>query len=518
MAHTIAITSDQVNRDHTRYFMHMRIKPLLAIGSIFLSGCNSAQSREQRIVRDAAAALGGVDAIRETRTMIVEGGGDVRALGQNRTLDGPLLKWDVTGCRRAIDFEHERWRDESTQTPAFVTGWPDPAKVIAAYDANVAFDVEDGEASRLDALAARERRAEVYHHPIGFLRAALAGRARLERARTEGNDDAVDLIVAPYDERFTLYVDRVSHLPLRIVSKSHVAPLGDVAIASKFGELIDAATGGVKVPGRMTKLVDDTVIAELRITKAVLNPSVDALGQLNAPASVRGAPDSRPARVSAEEIAPGIWYVTGEGHHSVVVEFADHLTLVEAPSDDTRTLAVIARARELRPGKPLTQVINTHHHFDHSGGLRAAIAEGLTVIAHEANRTFYQHIATRPSTIAPDALAKQPKPLAIETVSDTKVLSDGTRRLEIHAIADSPHCAAFLMVYLPKEKLLVEADAYQPPPLAGVPPRLHPFAANLLDNIRRRNLQVDRILPIHGRIVPFANLVAAARTAPLNTK
>jgi hypothetical protein len=71
-----------------------------------------------------------------------------------------------------------------------------------------------------------------------------------------------------------------------------------------------------------------------------------------------------------------------------------------------------------------------------------------------------------------------------------------------------------LMVYLPKERLLVEADAYQPPPLAGAPPRLHPFAANLLENIRARGLRVDRILPIHGRIVRFADLVAAARTSP----
>jgi hypothetical protein len=70
------------------------------------------------------------------------------------------------------------------------------------------------------------------------------------------------------------------------------------------------------------------------------------------------------------------------------------------------------------------------------------------------------------------------------------------------------------MVYFPHEKLLVEADAYQPPPLVGTPPRMHPFAANLLDNIRTRGLRVDRLLPIHGRSVPFADLVAAARTSP----
>ncbi len=150
----------------------------------------AAQSRELRIVHEAAAALGDVDKVRAVRTMVLEGGGEVFALGQNLTLDGRLLKWQVTEYRRFIDFERGRWRDESTQTAAFVTGWPDPAKVIAAYDDDVAFDVEEGQASRLDAITARDRRAEIYHQPIGFLRAALADGAKLERARTKSGYDA----------------------------------------------------------------------------------------------------------------------------------------------------------------------------------------------------------------------------------------------------------------------------------------------------------------------------------------
>ena len=502
--------------------MTSRATPLVAIlGFVALGnviGCASRQTPEVRIVHDAAAALGGADAIRAIRTMTIEGAGEVFALGQNRTLDGPLLQWHITGYRRAIDFEHGRWRDELTQTAAFVTGWPDPTPVVAGYADDVAFDVDGGEASRLDAITARDRRAELYHHPIGFLRAALATGASLDRARTEGDQDAVDLVVAG-GERFTLYVDRHSHEPQRIVSKSHVAPLGDVTVSTAVSGYIEAASSAsagslrVKVPTRLTTRIGDTIVKDVQLTKVLVNPPANELRDLQAPRDARAAPASRPARVTVEDVAPGIWYVAGEGHHSVVVEFADHLTLIEAPVDDQRTLAVIAQARALRPGKPLTQVINTHHHFDHAGGIRAAIAEGLTIITHESNRQFYQGLATRASTVAPDALARNPRPLAIDTVSDTKVLTDGARRLEIYPVTDSPHCAAMLMVYFPNEKLLVEADAYQPPPLAGPPPRTHPFAANLLDNIRRRRLRVDRILPIHGRIVPFGELVAAARTS-----
>ena len=89
--------------------------------------------------------------------------------------------------------------------------------------------------------------------------------------------------------------------------------------------------------------------------------------------------------------------------------------LIEAPQNDTRTLAVIAKARELRPDKPLTHVVDTHHHFDHSGGIRAAVSEGLAVIdAQGERRVSTRKPIGRAHTIVPDALAKNPKPLKVE--------------------------------------------------------------------------------------------------------
>jgi hypothetical protein len=72
-----------------------------------------------------------------------------------------------------------------------------------------------------------------------------------------------------------------------------------------------------------------------------------------------------------------------------------------------------------------------------------------------------------------------------------------------------------LMVYLPKEKILIEADAYTPPPPNGqpmTPPSV--FNVSLVDNIKNQGLVVDRILPLHGRIVPVAELHRAAGTTP----
>jgi glyoxylase-like metal-dependent hydrolase (beta-lactamase superfamily II) len=185
----------------------------------------------------------------------------------------------------------------------------------------------------------------------------------------------------------------------------------------------------------------------------------------------------------------------------VLAEFDDHLLLIEAPQNDTRTLAVIAKAKEVRPGKPLTQLVNTHHHFDHSGGVRAAISEGLTIITHEKNVVFFREAATRAHSIVPDALAKNQKPLAIEGVGDEKTLQDASMTVTLYHIAGNPHGDAMLMAYFPKQKLLVEVDAYSPGSA------VQPYAANLIENIKKRNLQVDRVVPLHGTVAPYADLL-----------
>ena len=278
--------------------------------------------------------------------------------------------------------------------------------------------------------------------------------------------------------------------------------LGDVAIETTFADYQDA--GGLKLPARLTTKTDKVTTVDLRVKH-----TIDAeVGDLAAPATAASAAAIAappPATVTAEEVAKGVWFLAGQSHHSVLVEFNDHLVLIEAPQNDTRALAVIAKARELRPNKPLTHVVNTHHHFDHSGGVRAAVAEGLTVVAHQAAAAFFQEAAGRAHTIAPDALAKNPKPVKVERVGEELALKDNTMTVVLYPIVGSTHADTLLMAYFPRERLLVEADVYSP---GGA---IAPYAANLLENITKRNLRVDRIVPIHGQIGPFSDLVKTAQ-------
>ena len=178
--------------------------------------------------------------------------------------------------------------------------------------------------------------------------------------------------------------------------------------------------------------------------------------------------------------------MTGQSHHSVLIE----------------------RARELQPDKLLQYVVNTHHHFDHSAGIRAAVSEGLTVITHEVNRSLLEDLVARQHSKVPDALARNPQPLTIETVTGDEPyeLTDGRRTLQIYRIVDDLHSDGIVMAYLPAERILIEVDAYSPTS------REAPFAEVLLRNIEDRGLRVNTILPLHGGVSELEDLESAVRT------
>jgi glyoxylase-like metal-dependent hydrolase (beta-lactamase superfamily II) len=153
----------------------------------------------------------------------------------------------------------------------------------------------------------------------------------------------------------------------------------------------------------------------------------------------------------------------------------------------------------LIPGKPIKYVVNTHHHIDHSSGLRTFVAEGATVVTHEVNKAYYEKLFALPHTIEPDRLMREKRTPTFETFTEKKVMTDGNHVIELHHLRGNGHNEGLIVAYFPKEKILVEADAFNPPPQpnAPPPPSVSPYTANLIESIDRLKLDVQRIIPIH---------------------
>jgi glyoxylase-like metal-dependent hydrolase (beta-lactamase superfamily II) len=260
-------------------------------------------------------------------------------------------------------------------------------------------------------------------------------------------------------------------------------PVGDLVLPMSFNTVSD---------------FKDTVMLRLHVDRYIVDGTIEDLA---APDAVLRADAPEPTyRATAEPVAPGVWLMTGSGANSILLEFSDHLTLFEVPGNRAWTQAIIDEARRTVPSKPLTEAIISHHHFDHTGGLRTAIAEDLTIITQAGNVEWFEEIARRPVTRFPDALSRNPKPLKIRAVDDHLRLSDQALTVDVYRMIANGHMAHGLMAHVPEARLLIQGDLFD------LNWQTYFWGNTYQDNLDYRNIQVDRDVPVHGRVLPIADV------------
>ncbi len=334
------------------------------------------------------------------------------------------------------------------------------------------------------------RLLDLWTSPHGVIRAAQRWGAHAGTARENGQSFTTLSFVVPGRLEATAWIDAQGCVA-RVDARMPHPVLGDTEVITRYSFWSDVGDG-VKFPMGIHQTLGGFEAFKLSVHAVQINPAVEVV----VPDNVRNFKE----RVAVQSVADGVWFFGQGSHNSVLIEMADHLVLVESPVNDERTLALLAESGRLAPNKPVRYVINTHHHFDHAGGLRAAAAEGATLVSSEMAKPYYERIFTNPNRIRPDRLAQSGRTAAVVGVSSQRVFADGRRRIEVHEMRGSVHSNGLLMVYLPAERLLIEADAYTPDLYTNPAPGLaNANNQNLADNLDRLALKVDRILPLHGR-------------------
>lgn len=442
-----------------------------------------------------------------TKTFQFTASGAMYNLGQNVNPAGPWPRFFVKSFTRTYDFTAGAMRDQVVRMTA-ETPTPGPEQQIdIAVSGDHAWNIV-GKDTVPRLFEAPQRAHEIVISPHGLLRAAFASQTTVTKKTVEGRPMTLISFTYLGKHKVLAYVNDQDAIE-KVESWYGHPVVGDMKVVTYYGPYRDFA--GVKFPTKIIQYQDDKPTLNLTITAVRANLPVD----IEVPEHVR----TNPVPVKSEKVADGVWYITGVNNNSVLIEMKDYLIVVEAPHGEPRSLAVIGEVKKLVPNKPIKYLINTHHHFDHASGLRTYAAEGVTIITQEINRPYFERAAVNSWTLAPDRLAKSKKKPIFQTMGDNMVLTDGTRSVELYQLVGNPHHDGIIMAYLRKEKLLIEADVFTPLAPGAEPPKVpNPQAVHLEATVRRLGLEVDRIVPMHGRIVPYSDLLAAIGKKPAPAK
>jgi glyoxylase-like metal-dependent hydrolase (beta-lactamase superfamily II) len=476
---------------------------MLSAAAITPAAAQDAKSFLQ--VADKAMGASAVNSVTYTGT------GTMRYIGQSFDPNGDWPRAPMTSYTNTIDYGSKSSKEEYAVDVAKKErgGGLAVPRATGFVSGNYAWNLNAQGQPNPQPAAAELREFMITISPYGFIKAALAsGNATLESRFFNRLDKTMKVVGFSARKYWVTGEFDDNSLLERVVTSFPNPVMGDMAIEVRYTEWKDVG-GGVKFPFHIHAHQGDHPLDaggrnwfDVRVTDAKVNVTDAAV---TVPDNVRNAPAPQ-VRVASQKLADGVWFVGGGSHNSLAVEFMDFVTVIEGPLDDARSNAVIAETHKVIPNKPIRYLVNTHHHWDHSGGIRAFVAEGATVITDERNKDFYQNVvlAPQPRTLSPDRLSQfpfaktGPGTLALQTFTDRYTIADGTQTIELYHVDGLNHAADMLVAYLPQSKILVNADLYSPPPAGGNLQNVSENAVVLFRNIKRLKLDVAQHVPIHG--------------------
>jgi hypothetical protein len=515
------------------------VSAVLVLLLVCLAGTASAQDA-RRVVQAAATTMGAT-----TLTSIqYSGSGWVAGTGQSFSLADDWPRWDVSDYSRVIDYTARASREEyvrrqGSYPPRGGGGTPlaGEQRIVALLNERVAWNMNGETPVAQPGLylagipIAELRQLEIFLTPHGFLKGAM-----------EAKDGELTSITLPFagptnagmteNGRKATIVSYLAMGKYRIngtINDQNLVELVTTWIPNPvYGDMLYEVRhlnyrdfGPVKFPTTIHVHQGDPVFNPAHNLMEILVGNVQAnvaVPPVPVPDAVRTA-TAPPVRAESQQLAEGVWLIGGGSHNSVAIEFNTFVSVVEAPLNEERSIAVINEVTRLVPNKPIRYVVNTHYHWDHSGGLRGLVAAGAQIVTHQRNAEYYGRVMFgRERKLMPDSLSQREDLLGLLTnpqyvqignqgfIHDRRALTtDVSKVMEFFNIGTgsppySNHNEFFLVVYLPAEGILINADLYSPPADGAALPSPAPEGVVALGHIIKEfNLKVTQHVPIHGQ-------------------
>jgi glyoxylase-like metal-dependent hydrolase (beta-lactamase superfamily II) len=462
--------------------MHFALwsRGIVAALAIVAAGAAQAQPTSAReVLEHAATAMGGLQRLQSLDNLVMTGFGQyVNQQGGSAPSPDPRspVKWTVANdAERVFDLKNGRALSRDRRGNLF--------PFAAEQSWNRASRVQTGVAA-LD-------------HPVPALLAALDAETRLGSVSTEDGLAVVQFTIAQ-GPTLWLAIDPVTKLPAWVRSIGPSTTLGDITTTTYFTGYLPF--GDLELPVGITASMDWRGLTSMMFHVDSYRVDVDDLPEFPAAAPPAPAADRRAA---ATKIADKVWDVRIGGNGGAVIEFADHLVMFEAYNNEADTFARLDVADALVPGKKVTHVIVSHHHFDHSGGVRAAVSRGLVIVARRGNEAIFREMVARPAPNFPDALARNPQPLKFLPVDERLALDDGTMRVDVYHAVGHLHMAEAVFAYIPGPRIFLEGD------FSTYDWDWHWWGDAYLDSVERYGLDPALNIPVHGIVTTFDETIAA---------
>ena len=476
---------------------------LLVSLSALMTAPTGAQS-VQNVLQSTATAMG----MENLTSIQYSGTGWQGRVGQNVSPDQDWPRVDLTSYTMTIDFETMSSREE------YVRAQGGTRQVTNLVSGDYAWTLDAQGQPVPQPAVAELRRLEIFLTPWGFIKGAMAPGANpsmVTRNEYGGRSTVISFIAfRKYRINGTINPEGLLERVQTWVPNPVVGDMYYENVYTNYREV-----GGVQIPRfHQHQDYDDGAHApnvsggdHAFGLETVSDLQANAAAALTVPDNVMNA-NIQPVRVESERLGDGVWLIAGGSHHSVAVEFDDHVAIIEAPLNEERSLAVIDEVNRRIPNKPIRFIVTTHHHWDHLGGLRAYVHEGATVVTHEGNKPYYQEVLRAGLwTLEPDRFSLHPpeewsEGYIFETLSEKYVLADHTRTVELYNVQGLAHAAGMLIAYIPSEKIVVQADLYTAG--AAAP---NASARTFHRNLQRLDLDVETIVGIHGSPTPMSRFI-----------